>query len=204
MPCVAPGFLVCASPCKLRYFRRELAAHGRFHWPLCASLVLASAASGEMMKEDDVVTGLEWCASRLRSFEPLLTSRYWGCGLGFALFFLVLIDITHRDLSPWTDARIPRVRRCANRIFRRDMWYMGAEPLTAGRKDRYLAVRRARADPLPARRRTPRLDVVVRHCSGNQLVRIDRAGRGHAAPAVGCEGMGGGRAGGWRTGSRGG
>jgi hypothetical protein len=34
--------------------------HRRLHWPLCASLVLASAASGEMIKEDEVATGLEW------------------------------------------------------------------------------------------------------------------------------------------------
>ena len=31
-----------------------------FHWPLCASLTLASAASGHMVKNNVVETGLAW------------------------------------------------------------------------------------------------------------------------------------------------
>lgn len=41
----------------------ESLAEISFHWPLCASLVLASAASGEMMKHNEVESGLEWCVS---------------------------------------------------------------------------------------------------------------------------------------------
>ena len=35
--------------------------------------------------------------------------RYWGCGLGFAVFFMTAIDLTHRNLAPRSDPRIPRV-----------------------------------------------------------------------------------------------
>ncbi|WVQ80108.1 hypothetical protein IAT38_002209 [Cryptococcus sp. DSM 104549] len=65
-----------------------------FHWPLCASLVLASAASGRMIAEDEVEDGVHW---------------YWGCGLGFALLFTTLLDLTHHSLlPPNAHQRIPR------------------------------------------------------------------------------------------------
>jgi len=69
-----------------------------FHWPLCASLVLASAASGEMVQNNEVDRGVAW---------------YWGAGLGFAMLFMVLIDICHRNLSPPNESRIPRSIRQA-------------------------------------------------------------------------------------------
>ncbi|ODO03664.1 hypothetical protein L198_02515, partial [Cryptococcus wingfieldii CBS 7118] len=63
-----------------------------FHWPLSASLVLASAACGKMVANDEVETGVHW---------------YWGCGVGFAMLFIALLDLTHFDLAPG-EARIPR------------------------------------------------------------------------------------------------
>ena len=44
-----------------------------------------------------------------RADDMRTDGRYWGCGLGFALLFLTLIDLTHRNLSPWSEARVPRV-----------------------------------------------------------------------------------------------
>lgn len=64
------------------------------HWPLCATLVLASAASGRMVAENEVSRGVVW---------------YWGCGLGFALLLMVLVDMTHKNLAPTSESRIPRV-----------------------------------------------------------------------------------------------
>jgi hypothetical protein len=64
------------------------------HWPLCASLLLASAAAAEMVAKDEVEHGVKW---------------YWGCGLGFAIIFIVLIDMLHHRVQPWTSERIPRV-----------------------------------------------------------------------------------------------
>ncbi|ORY30203.1 bacterial low temperature requirement A protein-domain-containing protein [Naematelia encephala] len=63
------------------------------HWPLCASLLLASAASGRMVAEDEVELGVHW---------------YWGCGLGFALLCLTAIDWTHGNLAPNSEAIVPR------------------------------------------------------------------------------------------------
>lgn len=40
----------------------------------------------------------------------LTASRYWGCGLGFAVLFITLIDLMHRNLAPTFATRIPRVR----------------------------------------------------------------------------------------------
>lgn len=135
-----------------------------FHWPLCASLVLAAAAAHNMVKmeyidNDPNLTGVKWYVIFLIylrlgaviggsgvpahctiGFEdqvrttlchfsfPSHTSpspshhhactctlgevadlRFWGCGLGFALFFLALIDMLHGEMDPWNVARIPRV-----------------------------------------------------------------------------------------------
>ncbi|OXG80481.1 hypothetical protein C345_05169 [Cryptococcus neoformans A2-102-5] len=66
-----------------------------FHWPLCASLILASAASGKMVVNDEVETGVHW---------------YWGSGVGLAIIFMAILDLTHQDLAP-NQARIPRVIR---------------------------------------------------------------------------------------------
>ncbi|ODO11235.1 hypothetical protein I350_00010 [Cryptococcus amylolentus CBS 6273] len=63
-----------------------------FHWPLSASLVLASSACGKMVANDEVEVGVRW---------------YWGCGVGFAMLFIALLDLTHNDLAPG-EARIPR------------------------------------------------------------------------------------------------
>ncbi|ORX35876.1 bacterial low temperature requirement A protein-domain-containing protein [Kockovaella imperatae] len=66
------------------------------HWPLCASLTLASAASGHMVRDNHVDVSLAW---------------YWGCGLGFAILFGTFIDLTHRELLPRSASRIPRFAR---------------------------------------------------------------------------------------------
>ncbi|RSH88423.1 uncharacterized protein EHS24_000968 [Apiotrichum porosum] len=63
------------------------------HWPLCASLVLASSASGEMVKHDEVEAGVKW---------------YWGCGLGFSVLFMAIIDVLHKHMHPWRAERVPR------------------------------------------------------------------------------------------------
>ncbi|RSH92466.1 hypothetical protein EHS25_008882 [Saitozyma podzolica] len=68
------------------------------HWPLCASLVLASAASGRMVASEEVDAGVHW---------------YWGCGLGFAVLFITLIDLMHRNLAPTFATRIPRPFRAS-------------------------------------------------------------------------------------------
>ncbi|KAK8847689.1 hypothetical protein IAR55_005548 [Kwoniella newhampshirensis] len=73
-----------------------------FHWPLCASLILASAACGRMVSHDEVETGVHW---------------YWGCGLGFALLFMTLIDLSHLNLAPNSGARVPRPFRTTVSLF---------------------------------------------------------------------------------------
>ncbi|KLT41203.1 hypothetical protein CC85DRAFT_312927 [Cutaneotrichosporon oleaginosum] len=66
-----------------------------FHWPLCASIVLAAAASNKMVNSSAIVDpGVKW---------------FWGCGLGAALLFLGLIDLLHGEQEAWNVARIPRV-----------------------------------------------------------------------------------------------
>lgn len=46
----------------------------------------------------------------------LASSRYWDCGLGFAVLGMALIDMTHRNLSSRPDARISRVRLAINEV----------------------------------------------------------------------------------------
>ncbi|BEI83165.1 hypothetical protein CcaverHIS002_0310330 [Cutaneotrichosporon cavernicola] len=70
-----------------------------FHWPLCASIVLAAAASSRMVSSDTgVEPGVKW---------------FWGAGLGAAVLFLGLIDILHGEQDAWNVARIPRILRFA-------------------------------------------------------------------------------------------
>lgn len=68
-----------------------------FHWPLVASLLLASAGAKHLVDETQVEEGTRW---------------YWSTGLGVAILFLGLIDATHRDLAPRFATKIPRVSRC--------------------------------------------------------------------------------------------
>lgn len=46
-----------------------------------------------MVVNDEVETGVHW---------------YWGSGVGFAIIFMAILDLTHQDLAP-NQARIPRV-----------------------------------------------------------------------------------------------
>lgn len=39
----------------------------------------------------------------------MLISRFWGCGLGFALLFTVSLDMLHHNLETWRAQTIPRV-----------------------------------------------------------------------------------------------
>ncbi|WVQ77601.1 hypothetical protein IAR50_007289 [Cryptococcus sp. DSM 104548] len=61
-----------------------------FHWPLSSSLVLASAACGKMVANEEVETGVHW---------------HWGCGVGFArcllhcLILLIMILRQRRRVS---------------------------------------------------------------------------------------------------------
>jgi hypothetical protein len=41
--------------------------------------------------------------------ERLTLCRYWGAGLGFAVFFMASIDMLHHRVAPMSSERIPRV-----------------------------------------------------------------------------------------------
>ncbi|GMK53530.1 hypothetical protein CspeluHIS016_0101160 [Cutaneotrichosporon spelunceum] len=70
-----------------------------FHWPLCASIVLAAAASNKMVNSYDIIEpGVKW---------------FWAGGLGCAVLFLGLIDLLHGEQDKWNLARIPRILRFA-------------------------------------------------------------------------------------------
>jgi hypothetical protein len=75
-----------------------------------------------MMKHNHLETGIEWCVQVALARKAKRTDyRYWGGGLGAAMIFLGLIDLTHRDMAPWREARIPRVSlipRCSKLITR--------------------------------------------------------------------------------------
>lgn len=47
-----------------------------------------------MVANDEVESGVHW---------------YWGSGVGFAIIFMAILDLTHHNLAPG-QARIPRVR----------------------------------------------------------------------------------------------
>ncbi|KAL1408821.1 hypothetical protein Q8F55_005635 [Vanrija albida] len=75
------------------------------HWPLCAALVLASAAASKFVLHDEelnneealaLLPGLRW---------------YWGCGLGFALIITASLDLLHGAMHHWRATRIPRAVR---------------------------------------------------------------------------------------------
>lgn len=63
------------------------------HWPLCASIILASSAASRMVNNDTVVDGLMW---------------YWGAGIGMALVCMVGLDLCHRDMNKWNSTKLPR------------------------------------------------------------------------------------------------
>ncbi len=64
------------------------------HWPLCASIILASSAASRMVNNDTVVDGLMW---------------YWGAGIGMSLVCMVGLDLCHRDMNKWNSTKLPRV-----------------------------------------------------------------------------------------------
>ncbi|BEJ04065.1 hypothetical protein CcaverHIS641_0112400 [Cutaneotrichosporon cavernicola] len=66
------------------------------HWPLCASAIIMNAAAGRLANLETVPPPLVW---------------YWGCGLGFTLFFMSLIASLHKDLRSWRASRLPRAVR---------------------------------------------------------------------------------------------
>jgi hypothetical protein len=79
-------------------------------WNSVAALTLSDTSSlpnhGSVMRRDK--------ARGVRSQLPADELRYWGCGLGFAVLFITLIDLMHRNLAPTFATRIPRVRRSAS------------------------------------------------------------------------------------------
>lgn len=93
---VVVGLLVNVSACENYQQVASICAdvHPRFHWPLVASLLLASAAAGDLIEEHEVAYGTRW---------------YWSSGLGSVILFLGLIDAMHRDLAPRFATKIPRV-----------------------------------------------------------------------------------------------
>ena len=68
----------------------------RLHWPLCAGLILASAATGRLVSINTISQGVQW---------------YWCAGLGIVIMSMMLIDSVHGDLSPKGYSRLPRVRQ---------------------------------------------------------------------------------------------
>ncbi|KAG8841408.1 hypothetical protein FRC20_005053, partial [Serendipita sp. 405] len=64
------------------------------HFPLCASLILVSAAMSQMTQHsDDVSSALRW---------------YFGGGLGCAMLCLAALGLTHRGLDPSGMTRLSR------------------------------------------------------------------------------------------------
>lgn len=65
------------------------------HFPLCAALILVSAAMSRMTAfENNVSSAIRW---------------YFSGGLGVSIFTLALIGFTHRGLDPKGTTRIERV-----------------------------------------------------------------------------------------------
>lgn len=72
------------------------------HIPLCASLILASAAMSRMTQHEDLVTpAIRW---------------YFGGGLGCAMLSMAAIGFTHRELEPTGTTRLGRRVQLAFRL----------------------------------------------------------------------------------------
>ncbi|KAG8711188.1 hypothetical protein FRC11_003430 [Ceratobasidium sp. 423] len=72
------------------------------HFPLCASLILVSAATSRMTQHTEQVTSaIRW---------------YFGGGLGVALISMALIGATHRGLDPTGTSRLGRFTQLGFRI----------------------------------------------------------------------------------------
>ncbi|CUA75353.1 hypothetical protein RSOLAG22IIIB_05858 [Rhizoctonia solani] len=72
------------------------------HFPLCASLILVSAATSRMTQHtEEVSSAIRW---------------YFGGGLGVALISMALIGATHRGLDPTGTSRLGRFTQLGFRI----------------------------------------------------------------------------------------
>ncbi|CAE6458086.1 hypothetical protein ACGC1H_006833 [Rhizoctonia solani] len=72
------------------------------HFPLCASLILVSAATSRMTQHtEEVTSAMRW---------------YFGGGLGVALISMALIGATHRGLDPTGTSRLGRFTQLGFRV----------------------------------------------------------------------------------------
>ncbi|CUA75340.1 hypothetical protein RSOLAG22IIIB_05843 [Rhizoctonia solani] len=72
------------------------------HFPLCASLILVSAATSRMTQHaEEITSAIRW---------------YFGGGLGVALISMALIGATHRGLDPTGTSRIGRFTQLGLRV----------------------------------------------------------------------------------------
>ncbi|KAG9088493.1 hypothetical protein FS749_002127 [Ceratobasidium sp. UAMH 11750] len=72
------------------------------HFPLCAALILVSAATSRMTQHvDEVMPAIRW---------------YFSGGLGVALVCMALIGATHRGLDPTGTSRLGRTTQLAFRV----------------------------------------------------------------------------------------
>ncbi|KAH7320370.1 hypothetical protein B0J17DRAFT_298607 [Rhizoctonia solani] len=72
------------------------------HFPLCASLILVSAATSRMTQHtEEVTSAIRW---------------YFGGGLGVALISMALIGATHRGLDPTGTSRLGRFTQLGFRV----------------------------------------------------------------------------------------
>ncbi|CCO36216.1 hypothetical protein RSOLAG1IB_08478 [Rhizoctonia solani AG-1 IB] len=72
------------------------------HFPLCASLILVSAATSRMTQHtEEVTSAIRW---------------YFGGGLGVALISMALIGATHRGMDPTGTSRLGRFTQLGFRV----------------------------------------------------------------------------------------
>jgi hypothetical protein len=69
-----PPFCSVPSQCRRPLAGQATANSNSLHWPLCASLVLASAASGRMVASEEVDAGVHWCVEQSRHSHNLTLS----------------------------------------------------------------------------------------------------------------------------------
>lgn len=74
------------------------------HWPMCAAIILASAAAARLVLAPDSSE-----VAGTAELIPVGLFWYWGCGIGFALLFMIGIEACHRNLEQAGTRRVPRV-----------------------------------------------------------------------------------------------
>lgn len=112
---------------------------------MCAAIILASAAAARLVLAPDSTEAIAATEA-----IPVGLFWYWGCGIGFALFFMIGIEACHRNLEQAGTRRVPRVSRDgaagpslltpANQVLRMSFHFLCALvlmllPLANGTKD---------------------------------------------------------------------